>query len=394
MGLLPVIILVGHVHSQSMGSNMGLGFNMGHGYPVVNPFLPGLGGGFNIFSGMNRNVEPRSPYVEQVSSNCRLVEVKEFEGRTIDDYKKCVDIKMMAYNWIIEEMEPQGGACRWRGGVRPGEETEGRRGACLCPATTEELCMKDRPGCFFHTDRKSKESTCISKPERFYNQLARLLAKRGKRDFSMKIQYGASGALGYLPVGLQGPAMIGRGNPYLGHHDASHFGTFGSQGVGSFGFAPNYEYRTGQGFGGFGGYGPHGNYSQGAAAWGNPSPPFYTQFNPAMGYGYYQPAFPSPTATPESNSQAADEGQEEERDGRDGHQPQGTQPTSAAQPPMYGSQTQQHGGMHQQRQLFPQQYRTFGQYSGMQAPMMYPGLYHPAPVQHQPAATPATEGGA
>ena len=66
MGLLPVIILVGHVHSQSMGSNMGLGFNMGHGYPVVNPYLPGLGGGFNIFSGTNRNVEPRSPYVEQV----------------------------------------------------------------------------------------------------------------------------------------------------------------------------------------------------------------------------------------------------------------------------------------------------------------------------------------
>ena len=53
-------------------------------------------------------------YIFQVSSNCRLVEVKEFEGKIIDDYKKCVDIKMMAYNWIIEEMEPQGGACRWR----------------------------------------------------------------------------------------------------------------------------------------------------------------------------------------------------------------------------------------------------------------------------------------
>ena len=37
-------------------------------------------------------------------------------------------------------------------------------------------------------DRRSQESTCISKPERFYNQLARLLAKRGKKDFSMKIQ--------------------------------------------------------------------------------------------------------------------------------------------------------------------------------------------------------------
>ena len=34
-----------------------------------------------------------------------------------------------------------------------------------------------------------------------------------------------------------------------------------------------------------------------------------------MGYGYYQPDFPSPTATPESNLQAAEEGQEEERDG-------------------------------------------------------------------------------
>ena len=66
MGLFLVIFLLGHVHSQSMGSNMGLGFNMGIGYPVVNPYLPGLGGGFNIFSGMNRNVEPRSPYVEQV----------------------------------------------------------------------------------------------------------------------------------------------------------------------------------------------------------------------------------------------------------------------------------------------------------------------------------------
>ena len=62
MELFPIIFLLGHAHSQSMG----LGSNMGLGYPVVNPYLPGLGGGFNIFSGMNRNVEPRSPYVEQV----------------------------------------------------------------------------------------------------------------------------------------------------------------------------------------------------------------------------------------------------------------------------------------------------------------------------------------
>ena len=71
MGLFLVIFMLGHAHSQSMGSNMGLGFNMGLGYPVANPYLPGLGGGFNIFSGMNRNVEPRSPYVEQVFNTVR-----------------------------------------------------------------------------------------------------------------------------------------------------------------------------------------------------------------------------------------------------------------------------------------------------------------------------------
>ena len=65
-GLLLLIFLFGHVQPQSMGSNMGLGFNMGLGYPVVNPYLPGVGGGFNIFSGMNRNEEPTSPYVKQV----------------------------------------------------------------------------------------------------------------------------------------------------------------------------------------------------------------------------------------------------------------------------------------------------------------------------------------
>ena len=33
-----------------------------------------------------------------------------------------------------------------------------------------------------------------------------------------------------------------------------------------------------------------------------------------MGYGYFQPDFPSPIATPESNPEVAEEGQEEERD--------------------------------------------------------------------------------
>ena len=75
MGQFLVMFLLGHVQSQSMGSNMGLGFNMGLGYPVANPYIPGLSGGFNIFSGMNRNVEPRSPYVEQVFNSVLCFEL-------------------------------------------------------------------------------------------------------------------------------------------------------------------------------------------------------------------------------------------------------------------------------------------------------------------------------
>merc|ERR1719233_1551697 len=107
-------------------------------------------------------------------------------------------------------------------------------------------------------------------------------------------------------MGLQGPSLIGRGNPYLGHHNRMHYGNFGPQGTGAFGFSPNYQYRTGQGFGGFGGHGPQGNYSNqfpGAAAWGNPASPFAPPFSPSMGYGIFRPQFPSPIAPPQYQSQ-------------------------------------------------------------------------------------------
>jgi len=377
----------------SFGGRGGGGMNFGQGYPVVNPYFPGLGGGLDIFNGLNPNTEPTSPYTKQASTNCRMVEVKSLEGRDIDNFEKCVEIKMMAYNWIIEDMEPQGGACRWQGGVKGVGDSDDQRGVCLCPATTEKLCTKDRSSCFFHTDRKSKESTCISKPERFYNQLARLLSKRGKKDFSMKIQYGGSGARGYLPMGLQGPSLIGRGNPYLGHHNRMHYGNFGPQGTGAFGFSPNYQYRTGQGFGGFGGHGPQGNYSNqfpGAAAWGNPASPFAPPFSPAMGYGIFRPQFPSPIAPPQYQPHGA------------GQQAYGSQPPQyGALPLQYGAQQPQYGaGVGQGAQgqyqpgsgapLFSQNQRPFGQYAGMQQPPYQPPSYGPgqgpmSPQQQQQA---------
>jgi len=280
------------------------GMNYGKGYPVINPFFPDFGGGFNIFDGLNPNKDSETPYTPQAAKNCRMVEVTELEGKDIDDFRKCIDIKGYSYNWIIEDMELQGGICRWAGGRKGTDEKEGSRGVCLCPATTEKLCTKGRASCYFHTDRKTNEKTCISKPERFYNQLARLLSKRGKKDFSMKIQYGAAGALGYLPMGLQGQAFIGRRNPYLNHHLNHHFGNFGPQPSGNFGFIPNYQYRTGQGFGGFGGHGLQGKYVPGMAAWGNPSSLSKPAFNRFTGYGGYGPPnFPSPINTAQGHGQ-------------------------------------------------------------------------------------------
>ena len=52
----------------------------------------------------------------------------------------------------------------------------------------EYLAGSGRAGCYLHTDSKTKVSTCISKAERFHNQLAALLRKRGKTDFSMRIK--------------------------------------------------------------------------------------------------------------------------------------------------------------------------------------------------------------
>ena len=34
-----------------------------------------------------------------------MVEVESLEGRDIDNFEKCVEIKMMAYNWTIEDIK-------------------------------------------------------------------------------------------------------------------------------------------------------------------------------------------------------------------------------------------------------------------------------------------------
>jgi len=104
------------------------------------------------------------------------------------------------------------GACRWD------LERSNRLGnaeACLCPAT-QTTCEINRKGCYWYkippVGGLEPTFSCINTAERFYYLLAKLLRKRGKKDFAIKIRYGATPARGQLPLGPYGPALIGGGS--------------------------------------------------------------------------------------------------------------------------------------------------------------------------------------
>jgi len=105
------------------------------------------------------------------------------------------------------------GACRWD---LERSNTLGSDQACLCPAT-ETTCTIGRKGCYWYEIPDSNALdiptfACINTAERFYHLLAKLLKKRGKKDFAIKIRYGATPARGQLPLGPYGPAIIGGGS--------------------------------------------------------------------------------------------------------------------------------------------------------------------------------------
>jgi len=106
------------------------------------------------------------------------------------------------------------GACHW-----DAQASNNKQDACLCPAI-EGTCSMKREGCYWYEIPASSVSTlidpiptfaCINRAERFYYLLGKLLKKRGKKDFALKIRYGATPARGQLPMGPFGPAIIGGG---------------------------------------------------------------------------------------------------------------------------------------------------------------------------------------
>merc|ERR1711874_79695 len=74
-----------------------------------------------------------------------------------------------------------------------------------------------------------------SNSERFYGILQKLLLKRGKKDFAIKIRYGATAARGKLPLGPWGPSIIGHGDRHSMMSRRPTGGMFGRPSGGMFG---------------------------------------------------------------------------------------------------------------------------------------------------------------
>jgi len=168
------------------------------------------------------------------------------------------------------------GACRWdlerSNKLGPSE-------ACLCPVS-EATCTLNRESCYWYAmpepmDYDIPTFKCINSAERFYLLLSRLLSKRGKKDFAIKIRYGATPARGQLPLGPYGPAIIGGGGGKKAAMEQSMRRL--NRQLGS--------KLSGSGFGGFGG-GLNSAPTFGLNSYGMspPMPPPYGLPTPPMGY--------------------------------------------------------------------------------------------------------------
>jgi len=187
------------------------------------------------------------PYVTK-PEECSEVKVKDYEPDFLFDSPSKKEAKGHCY-WDFHRAKVDSG------------------GACLCPRPKKE-CKEKKKQCFWHTypnvgkihDDKDKKSgyygsskhdkhedkssgVCIHNSERFYNLMAKLLAKRGKKDLSLQIHYSSAPARGKLPYGPHGPAIIGYGKDFEQQH--------------GYGYRPEYyrEQQSGYGNDHHGGYG-------------------------------------------------------------------------------------------------------------------------------------------
>lgn len=91
------------------------------------------------------------------------------------------------------------GSCRWD---MERSNVLGNEAACMCPAT-KETCSLNRDKCWWYELPDDIEGlipsfACLNNAERFYYLLEKLLKKRGKNDFAIKLRYSATPDMGAM----------------------------------------------------------------------------------------------------------------------------------------------------------------------------------------------------
>jgi len=252
-------------------------------------------------------------FPNQITTNCRVVEVTSHGGVSISNSADCANIRHDTWDPHEQIMRPMIGACRW-------DEVAGSHGdkgqGCLCPADADTCTANGRSACYWHKDESLGTTSCVSKAERFYYEMSSLLAERGKKDFSLRIRYGSVPAKGKLPFGLRGPAVFGMGARQPGfplwmmmRKNPLFFLMSRLMGFGMRGFGGGMG-AYGVGMGGQGGYGQpmggQGGYGQPYATRGGGLPsPYGTQpisYGPQAGVqpGVVSPAPPVQGSAPPS----------------------------------------------------------------------------------------------
>lgn len=180
----------------------------------------------------------------KASINCR-----EFHWPPATTPRKCRNVKQKDYepDFINNRNKPDANAlCRWDAG----HGDEDKKAGCLCPRTKSKCYKKDqcywykpkgeksKHGYGYEEDKDQKDhGECIHNSERFYNILAHLLSKRGKKDFAIKIKYSSAAAKGELPYGPWGPSIIGhREEPYRHPYGDQEYDNHAD------GYGNNYDY--------------------------------------------------------------------------------------------------------------------------------------------------------
>lgn len=193
--------------------------------------------------------------------------------------------------------------CRWHGGYGV------KNPKCLCPRIKSKCYEKDQ--CYWYKPKSEKSKDeygyeedkdgkhhgqCIHNSERFYNILANLLSKRGKKDFALKIKYSSAASEGELPYGPWGPQIFDHyEEPYFHPHP------YGGHGYGNHGdsYRNDYDYgyqnspQYGYGYDAYdtmpyntNGYG-HGGYENIGGYQGYGSPNYHHAFGANQGYTNY-----------------------------------------------------------------------------------------------------------